>query len=186
MSIEDVLNNLDGTGFWKIAVATHLGTSIDNETTVSVLQVSLRRQQVEATYRTQYACVKEPVYGYNCFGHVLASRRTAIPKPNIELIFSEDGTAQIPDREARIGDIVIYSDDEGPTHAARVTGFRIEDGVRVPVVLSKFDDSSGEYEHRLSDVQWAAHPLDISWRCYRERHRAPARWLTWELRLQRP
>ncbi|HWO19566.1 MAG TPA: hypothetical protein VNO30_12350 [Kofleriaceae bacterium] len=179
MSAIRKLLETDGTGWWKIDLATHIGSPIDNETSLPKLEIVGARLRNERRFQEMYTLLKAPIAGYNCFGHVLACRRTSIKKPNLDLIFAEDGIAEIDPKHVAVGDIVVYSDSEGPTHIARVSRFIDDNGIRLPVVISKFDDVSGEYEHRMSDVRWDQKPLEIDWRIYRERARDPRKWQDW-------
>jgi hypothetical protein len=160
-------------------LATHSGTAIENETSLPRLALAGSRLRAETRYQ-KYTRIRDPIAGYNCFGHVLACRRTSINKPNIELIFCEDGIEEIDEKLVGLGDVVLYSDAEGPTHIARVSRFVTDKyGAKFPMVISKFDNVSGEYEHRLSDVNWDQRPYEISWRIYRERNRDPRKWQDW-------
>jgi hypothetical protein len=127
---------------------------------------------------------RDPLAGYNCFGHVFALRRTALYCPDVELILAEDGFGEIKDPEpVLVGDVVIYSDDSGPTHAAKVdrvdtlVSAQASQGTGVPIVLSKFDDVSGEYEHPIEDSRW--HHTSVSVAVYRERKLPPRRKPGW-------
>ena len=97
---------------------------------------------------------------YNCFGHVLASRRTSIYDiDEIPRILSDDGYRQVED-DVRSGDIAIYRhlDDGKIFHAGIVqmreifvAGSRPEKSSTVPWVLSKLNDVMGEVLHPLKD-----------------------------------
>ena len=173
----------DGTGFWRIPLGTNIGTDIDNETSIPQLALSHNRQLVEDRYKKLYPAIREPIAGYNCFGMVFALRRTSIRDPLLEMLMSEDGMSEIEDGNAKLGDIVVYYDSDGPTHAARIVRFVREAGVAKAIVLSKFDDVSGEYEHPLTDLNWDQAPYDISWKIYRERTATPQKWKDWKARL---
>lgn len=141
-------------------------------------------------YQTMWRCLRPPIAGYNCFGHVFASRRTAIYDIEyIDQILCEDGYGQIfEETEFAAGDIVVYSDHDGPSHVARIVRFdenpiatNIDEPLRIPIVLSKFDDVSGEYEHRLGDYRWAH--AAVEYKVYRERHQEPRGKPDWKARI---
>lgn len=170
---------------WAISLATHLGTDIENETSAPTLSLSPMRRKQEDDFRGLVQ-TRSPTAGYNCYGQVFALRRTAIYDPKfVDLILVEDGYGEIADdHDAKVGDVVIYSDDSGFDHAARIIRF---DELRVlseappkpiPVVLSKFDDVSGEYEHKIDDLRWAA-GRKMSRRIFRDRHVLPKKHPDW-------
>lgn len=171
MTYQDKL--LVGTPTWQIELATQIGTHINNETSVPTISVPLRRQRMEDEFRNTFHPVRPPIYGYNCFGHIFASRRTAIYKPDINLILREDGFGLISEDQAAAADVVIYSDSAGPVHVGRITRITRTDRAQHVHVLSKFDDCSGEYEHEIQDRRWDQNPLQLTWKIYRERHQAP-------------
>lgn len=148
---------------WGICLSTHLGTPIPNETNepISMTGGRLAREQ---KFKQDYTPSREPTSGYNCVGQALASRRTIVDPHEVDKILVEDGYVQLKLSVTRPGDVVIYSDDQGPCHVCMVV--RVEgalsdsgelmwnpDSAKV-TVLSKFDDCSGEYEHALNDISW--------------------------------
>jgi len=149
----------------------------------------------EDRFRAWYYAVREPIAGYNCFGQVFASRRTAIYEAaDIEVILAEDGYAEIADaKDLRLGDVVIYVDKDGINHAARIvkieTGPLVVSGYSEPavspsyVVLSKFDDVSGEYEHNMQDFRWDG--SELAMRFYRDRSQLPKHPPKWKTRIAR-
>lgn len=169
---------------WEIPLATHLGTSIPNETSGPVLKLSLGRQKSEEAFVNKWDRLRTPTAGYNCFGHVFASRRTAIYSPDIDQILFEDGYSRIDDPAAfRVDDIVVYYDSRGATHVARIVELRTgslldspsQHSITIPWVQSKFDDVSGEYLHALEDYRWDIKPSEIKSRVYRPRGAVPSR-----------
>lgn len=188
MSYREILSSR-GTPGWTISLATHLGTELENETTPPVLELPPQRVKREQQFRDSWPTKKEPTAGYNCFGHVFASRRTGLYKVDVDTILYEDGFGRIPNAgDADVGDAVIYSDEDGPTHAGVLIRFdEVELGLqpgdaptRIPLVLSKFDDVSGEYEHKLADHSWS-HPDSpiVSTEVYRPRHQPPRKKPGW-------
>jgi hypothetical protein len=119
--------------------------------------------------------------GYNCAGHVWASRRTVIiageADTKIRMILEDDGYRLLPPAEgAREGDLVLYwNEATGGTrtwlHVGVVTDLRdlhraaddlpcIAVG-RIPWVLSKWNHCSGEWLHRYNDVPYPTDGLVI-------------------------
>jgi hypothetical protein len=169
-----------GTAKRRIALATHLGTDIDNETTSPTLTLSPIRRKAEARYAETYVGHRPPIAGYNCFGHAFALRRTAIYEIDRSLlatILEEDGYGEVADEAIEAGDIIVYFDHRGePFHAGQIIRIdRLLTGstATVPIVLSKLDDVSGEYEHRLDADVWPS--MVASRAAYRARQRAPRR-----------
>lgn len=186
---------------WSIELATHLGTRIPNETCDAALTISPNgiRGRREKNFASAFTKVRAPIAGYNCAGQVFGCRRTAITGGDTKLddvmktILAEDGLGEVPYEDLRIGDVVIYSDDTGFLHVARVmdvkrSGSLIAEGNdQGPSFLlhSKFDDISGEYEHNLEDLRWAPFKSStISKRFFRDRQRAPQR-RTWKAAIAR-
>jgi hypothetical protein len=101
-----------------------------------------------------------PVGGYNCVGHVWASRRTAVhEETEINLIFRDDGYRVVEQNEqVGVGDFVAYfhqlERQLGFLHVGLVIEMREAQGVqmKVPFVLSKWDGASGEVIHHFMDV----------------------------------
>jgi hypothetical protein len=140
----------------------------------------------EATLAARYERRRPAIAGYNCFGMALAHRRTAITgldggRLDMQRILDEDGYSAIASPDARAGDLVVYSDERDATHAARVD--RVETvqlglgaATTRTIVLSKFNDISGEFEHLLDDTSWADpawHYGRVTYCVYRDRGQAP-------------
>jgi len=168
-----------GTRTWSIALATHLKTDLVNETTEPALALSGNRERAETRYRSRYRERKPPTAGYNCFGHVFALRRTALYDFDLavlETILAEDGYGEVKDESIEVDDAVIYLDEKKePFHAGRV--IKLEplligtNSSLVAVVLSKLDDVSGEYEHKIDEEIWPG--MVASRRVFRARQQAP-------------
>lgn len=125
--------------------------------------------------------------GYNCFGHLFASRRTAVhDDAEIQKIFEDDGIRKLrPDEWPQVDDLVLYSYLQGrtrkPFHVARIT--KVESLVipeqsggalmkRTPIltVVSKWNDSAGEDEHKWRDIGlWENLDLDLEAEVFTER-----------------
>ena len=94
--------------------------------------------------------------GYNCAGHVWASRRTAIFALEAwRLILRDDGYRRLSDsEEPSPGDLVLYVDrrDNGFLHVGEILEVRTWSGGKKPWVLSKWNSTSGEVMHWVDDV----------------------------------
>lgn len=194
MILEERISSLP-PGRWTISLATHVGTDIPNDTCKPGLHVGgLARKAKEARFRGLYTCLQEAIAGYNCFGMVFAARRTAIYEDGfIAVILAEDGYCQISEENVRVDDIVIYYSDRSPWHAARIVR-KEERALLLPgqpdspplpsfVALSKFDDLTGEYEHRVNDTRWT--PEYMTWKYYRARGKEPSYSAEWEKAVRR-
>jgi len=110
--------------------------------------------------------LRKPISGlYNCYGHVWASRRTAIyDNFIIDIILHEDGYRKIQDDEPlQWGDLILYycSVSRHLLHVGVVQEFESlyvantsMVGKPVPRILSKWNDSSSEVLHHEKDVPW--------------------------------
>ncbi len=189
MTFKDRIEAL-GPGRWEIPLGTHLGSAIPNETSAFLGRLSLGRQKEEARYVSIFKQVREPVAGYNCYGQVFASRRTGIYSVDdfpidkiIEMVLAEDGFGEIAYDDLRAGDVVVYSDEQGVDHVARIVGsaprasLLVSDAEAQPtrsfLVRSKFDSVSGEYEHPLENTGWSSTKMER--RYYRDRHQTPVK-----------
>lgn len=177
-------------GVWSIQLETHFQTPIPNDTCNPDLSMRGPRLREEERFRSLYTQIRPPIAGYNCAGQVFAGRRTTILDLGlIHRILDEDGFSDVTSLMA--GDVVVYSDDDGPMHAARVARLDeqsvglLETGgptVTFTLVHSKFDDMSGEYEHRVDDQRWAR--WHVAWQAYRDRWRPPRKPEGWRAKIQ--
>lgn len=167
---------------WPIAVATHLGSDIPNETGPQDLKPSGTTLQRDQRFAGFYVRHRPPIHGYNCYGLVFAGRRTGLfDELDIEQILCEDGFEMVADADAAVGDVVLYRDTRGEhLHAAPILRFDrlLSTGdTQVPIVLSKFDSTSGEFEHRIDDSRWSGEPVTRT--IHRPRGRLPSRKPGW-------
>lgn len=184
----------DGVPTWSIALATHLGTEIANETTEPTLvanQLTIRKERQFDKFTRR----RGPIAGYNCFGLAFANRRTSLyflEGIDVEGVLAEDGFGEVKEPDLPcVGDIVIYSDERGPRHVGTIIRIERIAGIvlstaeaalpsrgEVPIVLSKFGDQTGEYEHPMWETGWDAAgfgPEGVSIRTYRHRQQIPTR-----------
>ena len=157
----------------SIVVQTREGTNITNviEPEPGVQQRQFYRLLLQRHGR-HWEERKPATGGYNCAGHIWASRRTALLDPSEwRVILREDGYRQLLNREPKFpGDVVLYverSTDE-ILHVARI--LRLRRGVapgarRIPWVLSKWDSKSGEVLHSAYDIPYNDQgiPVRIEW-----------------------
>ena len=90
---------------------------------------------------------------YNCMGMVFAARRTAIEPDSFSLIAGDDGYEPLPEHLAPlIGDVAVYSDDDGAVVHVGVVVARETVVKRLGVggvtILSQFG-KTGEYLHAV-------------------------------------
>lgn len=104
---------------------------------------------------------RKPACGiYNCFGHIWASRRTAIyDDEEIRKILSDDGYRTLrAGEDPQQGDLALYLDSGGGfLHVGRIVEVRgiVSNGntsdAKIPFVLSKWSDCFGEDVHHCND-----------------------------------
>ena len=154
----------------RIVVQTRRGREI-----VNAIDVPPSKQQIEKFWRLvnkfKFWDVRlEPTGGYNCVGHVWASRRTGIfdeLEKQIEVVFKDDGYRVIQHsavnlRQERLcpGDLAAYwaktTAGRSFVHVGQVVELRELAGSehKIPWVLSKLDSTSGEVVHRYNDVSY--------------------------------
>jgi hypothetical protein len=141
-----------------IALATRLGTRIENE--VAPLPTEQHRLRFAGLLKRHpsWRQRKGSVGGYNCFGHVWASRRTAIYDLDAaRLILAEDGYRIT--RDPDVDDLVLMVEGSDIYHVGRVVELRslAPGSAAVPWIVSKLDDWGGEVIHSVYD-----HPYDES------------------------
>ena len=105
---------------------------------------SLGAQKLEVSVRSVSA------YPYDCAGMVFANRRALVTVDNIRTILRLDGYRRVQEEELAAGDIVLYENQDGPTHVGLVTLAKTA-GVKDIRVLSKWG-YAGEIEHHLHVV----------------------------------
>ena len=185
MSFRDEIARL-GTTKREIPLATHRPTFINNETCEPDLVPTPTMARNEAVLAARYHRRRPAIAGYNCFGMALAHRRTAITgldggRLDVQRILDEDGYGLVVPGEELSGDLVVYSDERDATHAARVDRIEVVQlGLEPPttrtIVLSKFNDISGEFEHLIDDTSWADprwHYGRVTYRVFRDRSQVP-------------
>lgn len=110
---------------------------------------------------------------YNCFGHVWASRRTAVyEESEVERILADDGYRVLASAETPLqGDLALYALVAGGDllHVGLVVELRRISssggsplGHGAPWVLSKWNDVSGEVVHHVNDVPFPADEFSVA------------------------
>ncbi len=154
------LQRLQGGGEEGIALQTRKGQDISNSLGADLTEQHDRCYRAILDRHGQNWLLRRPPHGgYNCAGHVWASRRTCIYEEEAwRMILLDDGFREtdtpVPD------DLAIYVDKvQGILHIARVVELR--EGVtpesrRIPWVVSKWGLAGGEACHSVYD-----HPCSI-------------------------
>jgi len=149
------LQEVAGAG---IALQRRTGRDIRNVSGVELTERRLANYQLLLARYGQRWFQRRPPFGcYNCAGHVWASRRASIyEEADWRLILQDDGYRKTDEPVA--DDLAIYVEKQlGILHIGRVLELRpgiAEGSQRVPWIVSKWSDVSGEVCHHLHD-----HPL---------------------------
>lgn len=170
---------LGGSAEAGIGLETRQRTPIPNSQSPNVSSANLLKFQRLLGNHGRWELRKAACGLYNCFGHIWASRRTAIYEQSaVELILREDGYRRLrPEESPRHGDIALYYFDSQPRsllHVGSVCELRrlvlnnVETGAPVPWILSKWDDSLGEVLHHVNDVPWQEGEFTIAFWTERE------------------
>ena len=143
-----------------IVVQTRKGTAIKNvlEPEPGFQQRRLYQRLLEK-YGQRWQPRKPATGGYNCAGHVWASRRSGLFDPqDWRIILDDDGYRRLPEHEDPFpGDLVLYVDsgNEEILHVGEIIEMRpgvTAQSRSIPWVLSKLDAKSGEVMHYVHDV----------------------------------
>lgn len=137
----------------SIAMETRLGNPIENEIAPTPSDKNIQKDQILYEKNiSKWIRRIQSIGGYNCLGHVWASRRTSIYSESArKVIFSDDGYKELLLASNPFpGDLVVYEDKDSGCflHIGRVMNVS-EAKIRI---LSKWDDSSGEYLHSPTDA----------------------------------
>jgi hypothetical protein len=161
-----------------LALATRRGIPIDNIVAAAPTEQS---RQKWARQRAKHPKWKErtPDVGiYNCAGMVWASRRTAIYDDFHNILRDDAYRIVDPNEDTCVGDIVIFCGD-GNNHVHVGLVIQVTDGLgggqspKIPhLLLSKWDDSSGEYMHLVTDHCCASMTTHIEYWTDRPKHGA--------------
>lgn len=157
----------------SIVVQTREGTNIKNliEPEPGYQQRQFYRALIKK-YGHNWEERKPATGGYNCAGHVWASRRTALLEPaEWRVILDEDGYRELSNAEPKEpGDLVLYVEQntDEVLHVARILRLRRGVGPNaqpIPWVLSKWNSKSGEVMHSAYDVPYEDQgiPFRMQW-----------------------
>jgi hypothetical protein len=154
----------------RITLHTHRGNAIENEIAIHpVPQYAIDKFHRIVNKHPNWRLRKPPTGIYNCFGHVWASRRTAIYEKFDDAVLrvrEDDGYRTIDwERELpEVGDIACYWESVNPHRSCQHLGMVVKVNPRqqkdLPpfiVLLSKFDDTSGEVIHEATDHIFGDH-----------------------------
>jgi hypothetical protein len=153
----------------SIVVQTRKGTSIENLIEVDSGETEQRRYRLLLERFGQNWRERKPSTGvYNCAGHVWASRRTSILKDDCwQTILEEDDYRSLSNDESPMpGDLVLYVDDENVNYLHVGLILEMTDGVspespKIPLVLSKWNSTSGEVIHHEHDVPYSRQEIPV-------------------------
>ena len=161
---EDLLLTRTGGQEEGIALVTRQGSHIANYVAPEPTDQHRRIYKRLRELRGSSWVNRKPATGvYNCFGMVLASRRTSVEDDDIEKVLREDGFRQLnTDEKPKTGDLVFYrAESAGLLHVAVVTRIapilgssNQELGTGGVWALSKWDDGCGEDEHKINNHAW--------------------------------
>jgi hypothetical protein len=88
-------------------------------------------------------------YPYNCVGLIFAARRAWIDIDYIYDIFREDGYYEIERAKIEVGDVVLYTSLDGPSHVGIISF--IDRAINNIMVMSKWGHDA-EFIHFIEDV----------------------------------
>ena len=175
---KDTLMLFDGAGVLVskpkgLGLDTRAGRPILNEILPEPQESERRKLDLLHTlHGARWEARKPHTSGYNCAGHVWASRRTSILEESaIQLIFADDGYRTLRPGESVVqGDLVLYwnrttGGQESWMHVGVVSELRreivtdadmpvVQSGGRVPWILSKWSVFHGEWLHRYNDAPY--------------------------------
>jgi hypothetical protein len=145
----------------SIPLATHLGheisNSIDLDPSPGMIAFTRRGYSALLTSPTVRQ-VGQPTGRYNCHGLVFGSRRTNIPEAGspteglVDFLLTEDQYSQVPEAEAREGDIVVWRNGTDVDHTGFVSHVQ-RDPFRAVFVASMWG-GFGEFVHPVGQTPY--------------------------------
>jgi hypothetical protein len=158
----------------RIELQTHLGTRIENAiATHPVPDHALVKWNRLLAQHPRWQERKPATGIYNCFGHVWASRRTAVYDRFDEAVLQvrQDDGYRVVDWNQETpwpGDVVCYWEETNPykecKHVGRVAFLQPRKGLTpIVYVLSKWDDVCGEVLHEALDYPKSLNNVKIEY-----------------------
>jgi hypothetical protein len=149
----------------KIVLRTRLDNEIDNVQPWHYSSFEWNQLDAEPSKFEKLGAVRvsELCPVYNCHGLTFASRRTQVDEvgeTTIAKILEDDGFREVLEPQARLGDVVVYYDDEGLAQHSGIVISR--DAMNVPKIWSKWGKGY-EWIHPLGICLWGG----MSTRFYR-------------------
>ncbi|MBI4580024.1 MAG: hypothetical protein HY718_10005 [Planctomycetes bacterium] len=140
----------------SIVVQTRRGRDVLNVVEPEPGERGRRKYQILRERHPGWRPRKDACGVYNCYGMTFASRRTSILADEfVSAILDDDGYRRVEERDAQVGDLAVYSDTRcGRLHVALIVQKEWVGETPVFFGLSKWDSTSGEDIHRLSDHVW--------------------------------
>jgi hypothetical protein len=157
---------LVGPSARSIVLHTHRSTVIKNEIALDPDERCRRKYELLRGKHSGWNERKPPSGVYNCVGHVWACRRTAVYEDLDRQVLSirdDDGYDALdwPRESVAVGDVVTYWESakihKGFFHVGVVFELRCltKDSLKIPWILSKWDDASGEVLHHYKDCPFS-------------------------------
>ena len=163
---------LGGSRESGIALETRKRTPLRNSQAPEVDQTAIQKFQRLLQRYTGWELRKTACGLYNCFGLVWASRRTAIyDEPAVKNILQDDGYRELQNNESPSpGDVALYYDAQRKSilHVGLICELRQlyagseESRQRIPWILSKWNDTSGEVLHHFNEVPWQPNDFTVA------------------------
>lgn len=162
MAFEEICHEIAPEERPSIILQTRRGRKIENEIAVDpVPEHALSKFNRIAAKHPNWKHRKPPTGIYNCFGHIWASRRTAVYEDfdaAVLKVREDDGYRTVDwKRESPVvGDIATYWDSLNPYRLCNHVGLVVCVLARTSLpprilVLSKWDDTAGEVLHEPDD-----------------------------------
>ena len=145
----------------KIALRTRSDKDIENQQLWHIADFEWNKLVEFDKYAAKKVSDACPIY--NCHGLTFGSRRTSVYESPL-FVLGEDGFEQIPERDTRVGDIVVYFDSNGAeSHTGIVIGEEYlgagdtlqSRGGRLPLIWSKWAKGP-EFVHTVGNCPYDA------------------------------
>jgi hypothetical protein len=166
------LLRLHGSSGGSIALQTRKGRDIPNELGLELTpQHHSRYDLLLKRAGRNWQLRRSPSGGYNCAGHVWASRRTCVYEVDWKNILDDDGYRRTDHPVA--DDLVLYVErNYGILHIGRIVEMRqglTAESSRIAWVVSKWNNWSGEVCHFVLDHPWGDEGFDVTLQFWTDR-----------------